>query len=91
MATLGRPLAAFAFTGQNLGESELSRNELKTWRESYPARFAQSFAETVLHRIRKALAGAYLSRRLSIGLFTPDSPHQRRQQGVRVGFHWPKS
>jgi glycosyltransferase involved in cell wall biosynthesis len=93
METLREPLAVFTFTGANLGDSEISRLEISKWRDSTGAGNKLKRAAVVFwHRVRKALAGAYLRRRVEIDVFTLASP-EKRQHFVEdnVGFGWPRS
>jgi glycosyltransferase involved in cell wall biosynthesis len=91
MATIPQPLAVFTQTGQNLGATAISRLEALRWRGA--ARFSKfQFAMVVIrHRLRKALAGAYLLRRVKVEIFTPDSPGKRCQMLGSVGFSWPSN
>jgi glycosyltransferase involved in cell wall biosynthesis len=73
------PLAVFTFTGQNLGATSLTGQELETWRRELPAmsRLQRSTA-IALHRLRKAIAGAYRPRRVKIDIYTLASPNVRQ-------------
>lgn len=89
MATLPQPLSVFTFTGENLGATERSGAETAEWRgRVHRSHFRRSIA-SFLHRVRKALAGAYWTRQLQIEVFTPGSPDRRQRRSGRVGFGWP--
>jgi glycosyltransferase involved in cell wall biosynthesis len=86
------PLAVFTFTGQNLGATSLSGQELETWRKELPALSAFQRATAItLHRLRKAIAGAYRYRRVDVAVYTLDFPGKRqRRVAKKVGFRWPR-
>jgi glycosyltransferase involved in cell wall biosynthesis len=89
MATTREPLAVFTFTGKNLGAT--ARSNLETLERQGSARrnrFKRLVA-VVLHRLRKALAGAYRRRYLDIELYTTDAPNKRQRRSGYVGFGWP--
>ena len=92
MATIREPLAVFTMTGENLGASQSSRSEAIAWRNGTNVRRrVRFFFEILLHRVRKALAGAYKLRNVEIQVYTPDSPEQRQTRfGRRIGFSWPR-
>ncbi len=80
MAVLPEPLATFTFTGDNLGSSALSEEEVRAWRSEAGSQPAWPRAFIVLaHRLRKAMAGAYRRRRVEVAVFTKDSPDQRQR------------
>ena len=87
MGCLHEPCSAFAFTGSNLGQSERSRKEAESWQA--PSSFPYKVATVIMHRLRKALAGAYRHRKISTEIFTMKSPEKReRFTDVRLGFDW---
>jgi glycosyltransferase involved in cell wall biosynthesis len=89
MGTLRQPLAAFAFTGENLGGTSASAEELKTWQGPYAFKGARTTLAVIGHRLRKAAAGAYRRRRVDVSLYTLDSPHERRRRfAENLGFGW---
>jgi len=89
MATIREPLAVFALTGKNLGETALSRSETVAWKGSEQNRLILAGA-VLLHRLRKALAGAYRRRSVQIEIFTLESPGNRQRFIANdVGFRWP--
>jgi glycosyltransferase involved in cell wall biosynthesis len=90
--TVPEPLAVFTFTGQNLGATSLSGQELDTWRKELPALSAFQRATAItLHRLRKAIAGAYRYRRVDVAVYTLDFPHKRQHRvAKKVGFRWPE-
>ena len=89
MATLQEPLAAFTFTGANLGASARGKEEAAqlrggTWKSALVPFLS------LQHRFRKWSAGAYAPQAVDYGLYTIDSPNQRRRFTARkVGFGWP--
>jgi glycosyltransferase involved in cell wall biosynthesis len=90
MATIHEPLAAFTFTGNNLGETPASRSEALTWKGDTRGNRLDRVIAVVWHRLRKALAGAYRRRDLEIDIFTLQSPERRQRRiGKQVGFRWP--
>jgi glycosyltransferase involved in cell wall biosynthesis len=92
MTTLSEPLAVFAFTGNNLGATSLSRAEAQKWRSSRHMGMKFRSIAVFWQRIRKALAGAYRRRRVEINIFTLKSPEKRqRRVAESVGFAWPTS
>ncbi len=90
MAVLPEPLAAFTFTGENLGASERATRELAEWQAgAWQAKFAPLFS--AIHRVRKWRAGAYRRRTLALALYTRESPGARvtrRFEGI--GYGWPR-
>jgi len=91
MAVIREPLSVFTFTGENLGESPRSVSEANEWRNGLRFGRFDRLAESVRHRLRKLLAGAYFSRRTAIDVFTLESPRLRQHHEARVGFGWPKT
>ncbi len=92
MATIREPLAAFTFTGNNLGETAASRSEALKWKGDTRGNRLNRVIAVVWHRLRKALAGAYRLRYLEIDIFTLQSPERRqRRTGEQVGFRWPSN
>ncbi|MEP6685754.1 MAG: hypothetical protein ABJB22_03170, partial [Verrucomicrobiota bacterium] len=91
MATLSEPLAIFTFTGKNLGDSAISRAEIRQWKgEPAVGRTVMTKAVICWHRIRKALSGAYRLRRVEIEIFTLKSPDKRQRfVGEKTGYRWP--
>lgn len=91
MATLPEPLAVFTMTGQNLGSSNVSEDEVSRWKgQNYSAKPVRRAMIVLWHRIQKALAGAYKHRRVEVDIFTSESPTQRRRFAQdKVGFFWP--
>jgi glycosyltransferase involved in cell wall biosynthesis len=89
MAAIREPLAVFALTGKNLGETALSRSEAIDWKRSKENRLISAGA-ILLHRLRKAFAGAYRPRTVDIEIFTTESPGKRQKFTAKgVGFRWP--
>lgn len=89
-ATLPEPLAAFTFTGENLGASERAYRELREWQAGgWQVRFAPLFS--FVHWLRKWKAGAYRKRVLDLELFTPATPNVRTPLQATVGYRWPES
>ena len=93
MATLPRPLAIFAFTGENRSAMAYAGREAASRREiAGPGTWLQRRLAIVTHRIRKAMAGAYRRRSVEIQIFTLKSPERRQRRiGNQVGFRWPTS
>ncbi len=90
MATLHQPLAAFAFTGHNLGNTSSSAKELATWKGHVRFNKMRTAAAVIIHRLRKAVAGAYRYRHLDFAIYTPESPRKRQRViAESVGFGWP--
>lgn len=91
MATLPEPLAVFTLTGENLGASATSDSEIQRFQgeQSGGMKFKRAWV-ILLHRIRKALAGAYKHRQVEIDIFTLNSPDKREHASAKnVGFGWP--
>ncbi|MEP6669441.1 MAG: glycosyltransferase family 2 protein [Chthoniobacter sp.] len=89
MATLPEPLAAFAFTGANLGASARGAEEMKVLRG---AAWKSALAPllSLHHRWRKWKAGAYAPHAVLYALYTKESPGQRVAfSESRLGFDWP--
>ena len=91
MATIPRPLAIFAFTGENRSAMAYAGREAASRRGmAGPGAWLQRRFAIIVHRIRKAMAGAYRRRNVEIQIFTLKSPERRqRRTGNRVGFKWP--
>ena len=90
MATLHEALAVFAFTGENLSDTALSKTESLRWKGPNSARKGVAKAFVILaHRLRKFLAGAYKQRTVDMSIYTHDSPDVRRRFIAKVGFSWP--
>ena len=92
MATIREPLAAFTFTGKNLGQTATSRSEALKWKGDARGIRLNHVTAVLWHRLRKALAGAYRRRHLEIDIFTLQSLERRqRRTGKQVGFRWPSN
>jgi glycosyltransferase involved in cell wall biosynthesis len=89
--TVPEPLAVFTFTGQNLGATSLTGQELEAWRKELPAlSHFQRVTAIALHRLRKAIAGAYRPRQVKIDIYTLASPNVRQRIVTdNVGARWP--
>jgi len=89
MATLPEPLAAFAFTGANLGASSSAIEEMKVLRgAAWKAVLAPLLSWH--HRWRKWRAGAYASHAVAYELYTKQSPDRRESfSHSLLGFGWP--
>jgi glycosyltransferase involved in cell wall biosynthesis len=89
--TVSEPLAVFTFTGENLGATSLTGQELDAWRKELPAMSQlQRVTAIALHRLRKAIAGAYRPRRVKINIYTLASPKARQRiVADNVGATWP--
>ena len=89
MATLPEPLAAFTFTGANLGASARGKEEAARLRGGAWKAALVPFL-SLHHRFRKWWAGAYAPQAVDYGLYTVDSPNQRRLfTAQKLGFGWP--
>ena len=91
MAALGKPLSIFTFTGVNLGAQGKSQEEQNRWRDMKPAPSALLRVPiTVIHRLRKLLAGAYFPKSVVARHYTQDSPLERKEfRFSSVRFGWP--
>jgi glycosyltransferase involved in cell wall biosynthesis len=87
MTTLRQPLAAFTFTGENLGSTKAADAEGQR-RRGHISKWRKTIAVTS-HRIRKLFAGAYKRRNVEIEIYTLDSPTTRQFKRATVGFSWP--
>jgi glycosyltransferase involved in cell wall biosynthesis len=84
---LNQPLATFAQTGANLGQSEACVKEALQWnQEQRSSRIGAVFWSTV-HRSRKLLAGAYRKRDIEISIYEHGS-EDRVPKRTRVGGWW---
>jgi hypothetical protein len=91
MAALRVPLAAFTFTGQNLGASEVAAGEKAILEREFGTDFAWLRPYFILqHRFRKVLGGAYRPRRLAVAVYTKRSPECRETRTLSGWRHrWP--
>jgi glycosyltransferase involved in cell wall biosynthesis len=93
MATIPQPLAAFTFTGVNMGASSESREEgahLRAKNSLGP--FDLSPLLAAQHRLRKFIGGAYRARNIEFEIFTRKSPEIRQTiRAQKLGFAWPKA
>ena len=91
MTALRVPLAAFTFTGQNLGASQVAAGEKALLEQEFGTDLAPLRPYFILqHRFRKALAGAYWPRRLTVAVYSRRSP-ERREPRMLTGWRhrWP--
>jgi hypothetical protein len=89
MATIHEPLAAFTFTGANLGASARGVEEMKAFRGG-AWKAALGPAISLHHRLRKWLAGAYAPHAVDYALYTRQSPNRRVAfANPNLGFDWP--
>ncbi len=92
MATLSEPLSIFTFTGKNLTDTSVAEDELSRRNSgNRPARPWDKIQAVLVHRWRKALAGAYKRRHVEIDIFTLDSPNERQHRTGNIGFRWPST
>lgn len=93
MAVLNQPLAAFAITKVNLGQTSFLLAEMEYWRGELPALVRALTPLVILHhRIRKLLGGAYRKWRIHTTLFRPDTQISSQEvQADAVSFAWPGS
>lgn len=85
---LNEPLATFALTGENLGQSEVPVREGLEWKASIGSdgRIGRAFW-SVVHRWRKLTAGAYSPRNVEISVYVDDVGGRVTHRG-RVGGRW---
>ncbi len=91
MAVVAEPLAAFAFTGNNLTDHPDMRAESMRW-HSRPGMPPKWLRQPLLlnHRVRKLLAGAYLPRCVEVELYSRESPAERRRwKTAALSPFWP--
>lgn len=91
MACFSDPLAVYTFTGTNLSETERSARETAEWmrQRGCPPQWLRGPA-TILHRLRKLVAGAYRRRNIAYAIYTLQSPQARVAfKASRVHFGWP--
>ena len=90
MGCLLHALAAFTYLGDNLGASQIAKNEFemtRTKRSGLPRVFWRG-----LHFARKALSGAYVKRNIKYELFARgDSMRRREYHNPNLGWTWPGS
>jgi glycosyltransferase involved in cell wall biosynthesis len=91
MGTIREPLAVFAFTGENLGATADSGRECIAWQGKAYQSPTRKLFPILVHRIRRALAGAYRRRNVQIEIFSLQSPTRRELRSGRVGFAWPRT
>lgn len=91
VACLGRPLAAFAYTGKNLGSSPAFEAERAAWRDGVPGwRWLRPPLQAA-YMLEKLAAGAYRKRRLEFGPYTPASWPAREPARVwELDWRWPR-
>ncbi|MHA3771968.1 glycosyltransferase family 2 protein [Verrucomicrobiota bacterium sgz303538] len=89
MAVLPEPLAAFAFTGENLSTTNRAEEEAQRWSNGdWLKRGAPVFS--LLHRIQKWRAGAYQKRTIHTELYSRTSMEKRQSfKADALGFYWP--
>jgi glycosyltransferase involved in cell wall biosynthesis len=91
MRTIHRPLAAFVFTGANLGNSATAIEEGRRFAGQHKTNYWVGLAAQAQHRIRKLAAGAYLRRGVNIQIYLPDHHSNRMVLTAKsVGFTWPR-
>lgn len=85
---LNEPLAVFTQTGSNLGQTTLSLEEGRQWRNTTGAegRLRRAYWST-LHRFRKLLAGAYRSRDVNISIHLNEYAGRHARRGI-VSERW---
>ncbi len=91
MATLPQPLAVFTFTGENLGSTTVSAQEVARRRGRISVMRGLKIAAVISHRVRKLFAGAYRPRPVDVQIYTLDSPSVRIRRAALVGFGWPET
>ena len=93
MATWPEPLAAFTLMRENLSQSSLALEESERWRRQSTRAWIRALRLPViaLHRLRKLLHGAYVSRDFATRLYTQASPLARVPVSARkIPFTWPR-
>lgn len=93
MRVLGEPLAVFTMTGENLSTEGRSHAELERWRTApdAPPQWLK-IPSSLLHRVRKWVAGAYRRRDMDYAIHTLASPDRRVDfHARRIGHSWPAS
>jgi glycosyltransferase involved in cell wall biosynthesis len=97
MATLPRPLSVFTFTGVNMSTGPEPGKENNRFLALLRAKGAlgpldNAPLQTVHHRFRKFLNGAYRPRNIEIDIFTRTSPNERQKiRALKLGFGWPST
>lgn len=82
------PLAVFAITGNNLGQSSIAAQEMESWKLENNANSKQMrVVLSGLHKLRKLFNGAYRSRNVTIEIHAPES-QGRIIRKSSVGFAW---
>lgn len=88
MACLPAPLAAFTFSGDNLGASGRALKEFEVSRDVGTG--VVRWLRRGRHGVRKLLSGAYVRRRLAYDLFALSDPLRRRRFTCEsLGWTWP--
>jgi len=67
---INEPLAVFTQTGNNLGQTSISKEEGRRWRKTdgCPGKMRRLYWST-LHRLRKAMSGAYRTRDIKVEIY----------------------
>lgn len=90
MACVPKPLAAFTYSGDNLGASDRAHSEFEISRSKSST--AGRWLARLIHGVRKLFSGAYVRRRVTYDLFALSDPsHRRRFVGDNLGWTWPGS
>jgi glycosyltransferase involved in cell wall biosynthesis len=91
-ACLPEPLAAFVYTGTNLGSSPAFEAERSTWRGGVPGGRWLRPPLQAAYILRKAIAGAYRTHSVTFGPYTPESfPHRSPARTHRLTWRWPRA
>ena len=90
-ACLPEPLAAFVYTGSNLGSSPAFEAERAAWRDGIPGwRLLRPPLQTA-YILRKCAAGAYRTHSVRFGPYTPDTFPQRSPARTHsLTWKWPR-
>ena len=84
------PLAAFAFLGENLGASQVAKEEFEKTRAARLG--AQRIFRRGIHFFRKLASSAYVRRKVTYDLFALDNSRQRQRfNHPSLGWTWPGS
>jgi glycosyltransferase involved in cell wall biosynthesis len=91
MQTIRHPLAAFVFTGANLGNSATATEEGRRFAGQHKTNYWIDLAAKAQHRILKLMAGAYRRRDINIQIYLPGHESNRTVVTAKsVGFSWPR-
>lgn len=85
---LNQPLSVFTQTGNNLGQTAVSAEEGQKWRGVTGVHGKlRKFYWSMLHRLRKTMAGAYQRRHARVSIYHGDDSFRRESAGL-VSERW---